>query len=517
MSTKSVSHKFSISNYCKINKKTCIGIGILGVLLLICIILFIIYLNKHLKSNNTDSTTESTYNKDAVNSALVSAGIKTSTTENFQNNTIVYDSIDKIKQNFETFINTFIPILDVNLMNKMLKEEYGVNKTLQEIINENNNLYFKQYINFLINIIKFINIILTDKTDIILAGIGLIILIKVSMENPSDYYYLNDYEKMNEFIIYSIPSSFDKTKINSTNTDIIFSKLEDSNILPYKIGLTRESRNIMRDIIIDSYSRTSGNPNTISEQDIDNGIRIFKENKEALLKYCRLLLIGPFIKLDNNTDLSNTSKIVVDLINLLTPNKYLTNEMSIYLAPSEQMNIMYMVYNRMFTNPASMATDIGSYMPTRPTMPIINNPSLSSTDVGSNVIELYSDKDYTGNVFKFDLSIANILDPNPYSIMPRISIYNATNNMPPPGSIKFPQSTNSLFTYFVGLYYESSNNMSSEAYLYNSSNIEPTQLYTNNNEQIISPLKYIFIYKELKPESIMLTMPTPPNIPLNLP
>ena len=110
---------------------THMSISIPVILFIAAVVFPIVYF---LLSKKTENTTDS-YDKAAINNALIGAGINTKK-ENFQDSAIVYNSVDKIKNNFETFITTYFPFLDIKIMNDMLKNDYGVNKTIKEIISE---------------------------------------------------------------------------------------------------------------------------------------------------------------------------------------------------------------------------------------------------------------------------------------------------------------------------------------------------------------------------------------------
>ena len=321
---------FGLIKKCLKSKKCVYAIIAICLIALIGLIGIIIYttvssnLSKNKPIENTITTTSSqTYNKDAVNKALIGSGIQTKTAEHFQNNQndIVYNSINIIKDNFESFINTYFPILDVNLMNKMLKDDYNVNKTMQEILNENSNISLLPYVNLIQTMTRSFITLIGNKTDAILCGLGMITILKLDI--PLKFYYLNDYEQNNDFIIYIIPSSFDITKLTNTNSEIQninnFTDIKKLDI-PYKLGINQLNRYLIKGLILSAKNKnTTSSVLEISEQEIDNVVQIFRNNRESVLKYIRLFLLGPIIKLYNNADLTASSKIVVDLDELFIP------------------------------------------------------------------------------------------------------------------------------------------------------------------------------------------------------
>jgi hypothetical protein len=462
---------------------------------------------KNTPVENTITSSE-TYNKDAVNKAFVSSGIQTKTVEPFQNNQndIVYNSINIIKDNFENFINTYFPILDVNLMNKMLKDNYNINKTMQEILNENSNISLTPYVNLLQTMTRSFITLIGNKTDTILCGLGIITILKLDI--PLKFYYLNDYEQNNDFIIYIIPSTFDITKLTNTNSEIQnINNFTDVKSLdrPYKLGINQLNIYLIKDLILSAKNKnTTSSALEISEQEIDNVVQIFINNREPVLKYLRLLLLGPFIKLYNNTDLTASSKIAVDLDELSTPNKYFTSEMTPYLPPRENASQYHQMFNFIFSNYQNAsqnqpARTMTSQYTTQSTAPIIRSPTISANTNNLNIIKLYSEENFTGNVKQYDISSANDFFNSYSENLPKLSVYDS-NDGAPPKSIKFEEPVD--YNYIIELYYVYSDNSDGTITMLSSSNVNSINTKTNYNENnnvsttVTGILKNIFVYKQ---------------------
>ncbi len=336
---------------CLNNKKTCIAIVIIVIIVITLIAYFSTTSTSPSPSPTTSyiPTTSSAYNKSIIDAAIASSGIKTMT-ENFQNE-LVYDSVDKIKQNFTAFMNTYYPLLDINAMNKMLKDDYGINKTMQEIINDHPDVYFKQYLMNLAGMSMFLNMVLDNQTDTILSGLGYVTIMKLNIPKDTyEIYYLNDYDQMNDFIVYYIPTSFDKTKITNTNSEIdfppsyndsvIFSYNTGMDVKPFKFGFKNLNESKTKEAIKYADTIAGKTTSSITESDINNFLNIFKANKNSIIRYVRLMLIAPFIKLHTNETITTSSKVMSDLVDLFTPNKYFNNDIIKYLPSIDNMSVL---------------------------------------------------------------------------------------------------------------------------------------------------------------------------------
>ena len=485
---------------CLNNKKTCGGI-ILAIIIVI-IVLSVVLTKKSSSPEPTPSTT-SVYNKSAVDAAIASSGIKT-TTENFQND-LVYDSVDKIKQNFTAFMNTYYPIIDINTMNQMLKDDYGINKTMQEIINDHPDVYFENYLMQIIGLSGFLNMVFDNQTDTILSGLGYITIMKLNMpEDTYDLYYLNDYDQVKDFVVYYIPPSFDKTKITNTNTEIEFTETsgrQPANFLnkPYKFGFNFKNKETIIKSIVGANERMGKTVSSISDTDINDCINIFKANKDPVLRYVRLMLIAPFIKLHTDTNLTSSSKVISDLIDLFTPNKYFNSDITPYLPPVENMSMFSMLANFIFSN---QAQSNNRYVPpTTSSISIRNAPTAPVDTTNTGIIKLYSDENFAGSVQNFNIRPATYKNDNTYNL----SVYDSSSGSPPPKSYIIIQPLNddthiSNYKYTVTLSYIHTDNSRLNINMRSAENIStiPSTMDGNllDGTQITRTLKNIFVYIE---------------------
>jgi hypothetical protein len=493
---------------CLNNKKTC---GAIILAIIIVIILSIVFTKK--SSSTPEPTTSASYNKPVVDAAIASSGIKT-TTDNFQNNfqnNLVYDSADKIKQNFTAFMNTYYPNIDINKMNQMLKEDYGINKTIQEIINDHPDVYLTNYLIQIAGLSGFYNMTLDNPTDTILSGLGYITIMKLTIpENTYDLYYLNDYDQVKDFVVYYIPPSFDKTKITNTNNEIEFIETRAGNSSlylnkPYKVGFNNKNKDTIIKSIVRANEKMGKTVSSITEPDINNFLNIFKANKDAILKYVRLTLIAPFIKLHINTNLTDSSKVISDLIDLFTPNKYFNSDITPYLPSVEETNLSSMYANYIFSD--QVQSNNNTYVPPTTSAISINiAPTAPADTTDTNIIKLYSEENFAGSVQNFDIRSATDKNDNTY----KLSVYDSSSGSPPPKSYKIIQPLNddthiSNYRYTVSLSYIYTDNSQFNINMRSVENVSiiPSTMDSNllDGTKITRTLKNIFVYIE--------TLPTP--------
>ena len=160
-------------------------------------------------------STSSSTNKLQVNvlqNAFTSTDVKQiNINENFTNgNTIIFDTNEVINQNFNLFLNTYFPTIDVVRINDSLIKTHKM--TMQEIINKKieieptfnslslikeTNDGYKNYLAYVLD--------LSDPTLFILCGLYVLVVKKLTGNPYSCNYYFNDYEKEKDFIIYTGP------------------------------------------------------------------------------------------------------------------------------------------------------------------------------------------------------------------------------------------------------------------------------------------------------------------------
>lgn len=301
-------------------------------------------------SKNSTESTESSKERDTrlINDALKRSGVQTKN-EPFQNNTeIVFDSYDKIKKNFDLFMNTYYPLMNINEMNDMLKTKYGVPKTMQELIMENLDApNMNKYIMSMDTLSIFISwLSLNDyltkgiSGDIICAYLALMVVKNINNRMNEKILYLNDFDKSDDFYIYFLPQSYDVSKL-SNNNDIpirdIFNRDNDDSaiyysgndlIKPYKMGfISLIKYRIKENIQIEkSGNLTPTNDNIysipVSEDEMNKYVKILGDNRIQMLKFYKLMYIAGFIVLYNKQELTASSQIKLDMKESLKPSNF---------------------------------------------------------------------------------------------------------------------------------------------------------------------------------------------------
>lgn len=124
------------------------------------------------------------------------------------NDNITFSSVDIIKQNFDVFIKTYFPLLNLNRMNMQNKQRTG--KTLKQLISESRIINIAQINRILTNpnnnYKKYLGLIygMTDKTYLRLHLLYILLVKKFSSRrnNLCFYHFPNEPENNNDFIIY---------------------------------------------------------------------------------------------------------------------------------------------------------------------------------------------------------------------------------------------------------------------------------------------------------------------------
>jgi hypothetical protein len=335
-----------------ISKKTLLLIG--GIVLVIAIIIgLVVSLTK--KESSKETTKETTKERDnrLIKDALKRTGIQT-INEPFQNNTeateIVFDSYDKIKKNFDLFMNTYYPSMNIN---EMLKTKYEVPKTMQELIMENLDApYMNKYIQSLFHLsLTISNSSLNDyltkgiSGDFICAFLAIIVLSNLNKRMNQKILYLNDFDKSDDFYIYHLPQSYDVSKL-STNNDIPIHMITyrsnnaiyysgNDLIKPFKIGFIsiikyyiKESIQIVKSgNLKPNNDGTTVPPNRISsipvsEDEINKFVKISGDYSIQILNYTKLIYTAGFIVLYNKKELMASSQIILDIKEIVKPSNF---------------------------------------------------------------------------------------------------------------------------------------------------------------------------------------------------
>jgi hypothetical protein len=312
--------------------------------------------NNNTTNNNTTNT--DVVNSDKINNALRRANITVLDKDTFQNNNdVVFDSVDKIINNFDLFITTYYPSLDINDLNNILKN-YGVPKTMQEILIENKDLpnMNRSIINIIIMLaFQILTMSMNNSNDIICAGLSIIITNNLIVDNKMNQkmVYLNDFNTTDDFYIYFLPSSYDTSKLSNI-TDIDKINFMDRNIpnyydvnnliKPYKIGIMSATKKTIKESIVsfkisqlnlsNPSATIDSNSITASDDEINQRIKLINDNRASLYEFMKLRLLAAFVILYTKTDLTLSSQILKDLIELLTPsNNKISSELLTLLPP----------------------------------------------------------------------------------------------------------------------------------------------------------------------------------------
>jgi hypothetical protein len=214
-----------------------------------------------------------------VQKGLISTNVKQiSTTEDFTQDVVVFNTIQNINNNINEFINTYFPKIDINRVNDSLMKSRNMN--MQDIIN--NNILSNQNFNSLI-ILKqndgykpYLAYVLdlVDPSLFILFSLYILLLRKLN-NNVCDYYF-NDYEIEKDFITYTGPCVSDdeiKRKYNELKECIP----SDGYNLDYTIINKMSWRKSLRQTLINYGYETVSNTTSSTF----NPIRIFED---ALIK-----------------------------------------------------------------------------------------------------------------------------------------------------------------------------------------------------------------------------------------
>jgi hypothetical protein len=276
----------------------------------IIVIALIYFVYKFLFQNKSDIDNKK------IATALKAGNIGTPTSENFYED-IVFDSKEKLNNNFEKFLQIYCPSVDISKISALLKED-GVNKSIDNIIKDNKIDALLFYMSVLEQLILHIYAE-NNKTNIILFGLSILIINKIMSRDGIERYYLNDYDTQKEFIIYSIPNTYkiDISNISKLSTDEniklnnVFNVLPD-NTRPYKFSLFNmlKERNI-KPVVAAVFQKKQSD---ITEDDVNKYLSIIKDNNNGI----KNLLNHQFaiiLLMINNPNINETAKIFKTAVN----------------------------------------------------------------------------------------------------------------------------------------------------------------------------------------------------------
>ena len=213
---------------------------------------------------------------------------------NFENTQtqIVFNTAEKIIENFSEFISTFFPNLNTivngvpqmhSLINNYLNGGLGLGLNLKQIVFNSKARNFRissfWFIYLYNELIMMIIFTLNDPEKIIAAGLGYMAFRYVDFGGGFNFYYLNNYNTINDFVIYEVPSKIkDPQNISDYPSFSINNYIKSSAI------------NFLQSLKIT-------NP---TEEDINNWKSLMRANKTQITNYIRLIMIGPFLRLYND-------------------------------------------------------------------------------------------------------------------------------------------------------------------------------------------------------------------------
>ncbi len=313
-------------------------------IVMILIILYLIY--KIIKKPSNNIPTTSGLTQDKIDAALTGAGIITidaSTTsssvgtENFTTD-IVYDSIDKIIDNLESYINTYYPSLDINEMNRLITQYSGVNKTISQFISENRNINNSDYIFSLLGQMSAIIFFTSNnETYMVLSGIGFVNIINLN-KRIGDYkaIYLDDYDVKKDFIIYFVPQDYDiSTLANNASSIPETYNFSTSWSEPNKISINNLLKLQLKEMFYSVNTAQYSEQSMVTDNDAINLLNIFKSNSISFLKYARLSLIAPFVYNITRTPFTRETGLGKDLYDLFTDGTSFSSSIRPYLPSIE--------------------------------------------------------------------------------------------------------------------------------------------------------------------------------------
>ena len=245
----------------------------------------------------------------AINKALTASNI-TTTQENFADS-IVFDSIDKINQNFNYLMNTYFPSLEVDKIDTLLPT-YGVSKTAQEVINEKKLNVFTQVMNDLsMPYLLYSVYARNNKTQMILLGLYFITIITVN-NNEYKSYYFNDYDEEQDMIIYCAIKSYDVANIKKTAIDFVNEYSWDNiQTKPLKISLNKFIRNKILETI--KSLKKLETIESVTDANLNEFITILNQNNNNIINLARLSMTTTIMASNNKNDLTTDSQIINDL------------------------------------------------------------------------------------------------------------------------------------------------------------------------------------------------------------
>ncbi len=428
------------------------------ILVLVILLLSTVFLGyKMLTESTPTTTTSSTSTVTPTNNfdvALTATGVIQPGQENFED-TIVFNSFDTIKNNFNKAMEIYFPLINMNTVQQHLTNN-NVNQSIQDIINSKTNLnielFFMSGIMQLYALIAFCS---DDSNNIIYLGLFLILIMKINtlerlaQENKTldvDFYYLNDYETVGEFYLYIIPKTYNINNINNLKTDTNITELGNNYDLtritePSKTSLNKALMMLIKNIL----SQKNNIPVTeITDTQVNEFKTIIKSNQKPLTEYLNISTAGPFIAL--STPVTESSKIVSDMFNLISSPTNFTDSFKPYIeTPNDSMKTsLVIVFNNTFSIEYQMQRQLQQQSSEPPASSQEVSPSFSP-----DMFYIYSDINYTGDIAEYALN--NIPTQNdPYALYIFDSSF--ANRTAVIRSFKIDNKTNTIYKLYANYF-----------------------------------------------------------------
>jgi hypothetical protein len=325
-----------------INIKSPISIiNIIIISIMIIIIMLIIYNSQGKSTLNKQETDEEKLLK-----VLAASNIAIVENESFNNNienTLVFDNFDKINKNFNLFMSIYFPSIDMNKIYELLKD-YNIDN-IQQIINDK-NINVLQYFFSDINLFYIASSIYVENNNINIISFGLFIILiwNLLMKNTPDnityktnindwqFYYLNDYDKVNDFYIYIVPKTMTEN-INTLNTNTNVIEINNISIMTmpniYKISLHQ----IIKETILKPYISFVRDTSiiNITDNEYNDFIPLIENNSISLYKLYIYQFALSVLTAYKNGNIDNNTQLVIDMVNFMNNPLNLTQSYKTYM------------------------------------------------------------------------------------------------------------------------------------------------------------------------------------------
>jgi hypothetical protein len=335
----------------------------------------------------------------------------------------LYNTNDKIMDNFEGYISTCYPFINIKKVNNTIKNNYKINKNMNQIITENKNKIINIYKLLLLNDTSFNDTFFIssiyaqfyyyDKINksyfntfvqtIVLHLRN--ILKEMNVENINIIY---DDKRYN--FIYISPNNYKGDLFTDKKIQTKILDIRELNIIssPIKINTKKIFNDVLMMLIPNIKGRYNNNEIYIKVNNKDINIArdviLKKQNYDVLVNLCESYLVCLCLALTNTTKSDNYIKAETHYLSLLSK----------LLRYSKQTNPIYNLENHFRLNNPDEALKnlLNDYFNRQ-----INIPPFPKDDF----IRIYEDYNYNGKNMEYNISSANNISP--------VSIIKTTNKI----------------------------------------------------------------------------------------